>query len=802
MSSVNVIDVRKIIWNLFSVVRSSAINCRVVPYILHAYQADYFSHYNNNYFHRSVIESASDLERELFNVYEPHLVQMQNNGALRTILSNLSECDIEWLRANRIDLFEGCIKVIAEIEGKATGEFTQPMELSHFIAQISGYDGNGSLYNPFAGTASYCTTMGGSGRVVGQEVNKSTWAIGVLRMLAYGMDASSLYCEDSLLMWRGNGTSVTNPERFDCIVATPPFGMRVNNSYHNNGYSSVEDIFINNCLNSISSYGTAIGVFPMGVTFRSGKSQELRQHYINRDQLDTVISLPAGVFNYTSIPTVILKFSNNKEWPGTVRFVNGENFFIKGRGKNTILFSDLLSVIENSDEEHVKFISIDQIRGNEYNILPSIYFKTETVIPEGFDRISLGDILDIENGERCHDTDIYGKTVSISSLSDNPFDYLLDMDSLTTEEINRNYRKIACPVLLLSKVRTLKPTYAKATEETPIYINPNVIAFKVKSPDSVYIPEVIRCISQIEVIQKGAVIPSINTGVITATQIDLPKDYDIQKALYHNAEREYKSSLVKKHGLEGLVKSQKMEFVSTIQRRQHDLNNMLRKVRNACNVVSMSLSERGYDVELLDEDTDITFANALHSMETYLDAMSNVINHLADDVEYATPEVLDLVPRLKAICEQRHRNFSIRFSPDSNSLCDPDEDKDEYHAYIKFGSINLDSIFFNIIQNAEKHGFVDPSRTDYVIDVELSHDFESKCFIIRIKNNGKPFPAGVDTKRYGRRAEPAGATGGNGDGGAIIKSTVEHYGGHLEVINDPEAWFPVCIELKIPRYYE
>jgi hypothetical protein len=34
---------------------------------------------------------------------------------------------------------------------------------------------------------------------------------------------------------------------------------------------------------------------------------------------------------------------------------------------------------------------------------------------------------------------------------------------------------------------------------------------------------------------------------------------------------------------------------------------MLRKVRNACNVVSISLSERGYDVELLDEDTDITF---------------------------------------------------------------------------------------------------------------------------------------------------------------------------------------------------
>ena len=87
-----------------------------------------------------------------------------------------------------------------------------------------------------------------------------------------------------------------------------------------------------------------------------------------------------------------------------------------------------------------------------------------------------------------------------------------------------------------------------------------------------------------------------------------------------------------------------------------------------------------------------------------------------------------------------------------------------------------------------------------MIDIEISHDYESSCFVVRFKNNGKPMPEGVDTRRYGRRAEPAGVTGGNGDGGAIVKSTIEHYGGSLTIINDPEAWFPVCVELKIPHY--
>ena len=147
------------------------------------------------------------------------------------------------------------------------------------------------------------------------------------------------------------------------------------------------------------------------------------------------------------------------------------------------------------------------------------------------------------------------------------------------------------------------------------------------------------------------------------------------------------------------------------------------------------------------------------------------------------------------------RNYSVKYSADSYSLCDVVQDDDELHAWVKFGSVNLDA-YSSISFKMQKHGFVDPSRTDYMIDIELTHDYDSACFVIRFKNNGKPLPSGMNTRRYGTRSESAGTTAGSGDGGAIVKSTVEHYGGTVEIINNPEEWFPVCVEIKIPHYDE
>ena len=814
MSMMNYEDGRKIILNVFNALRGSVTDYKVVLYLLHAYRKGFLADYSPEeapqaFLERNIRTSSSPLpeyEYELFRVFSSNLAEMlETRDQFLMAALQFPRLDDAWYQEYESRLFEDILTMISSNEGRSAGDYTQPEALTKFVAAVSGYDGKGVLYNPYAGSGSYCTELVGEGRYIAQEKMLNVWAVGVLRLLANKMDPSNFYCEDSIRQWRGISSFAPDAEAFDCIVATPPFGMHVNHGQYGWVYgdvNSVEGLFLRDSIPSLTPNGIAVGVFMQGIAFRNDKTQEMRQHYVDSDRLDTVISLPGGVFPSTAVPTVILKFSNKKDNPGYVRMVNGTSFSEKVKGRTQVQYDKLLSAIMEADGSVVKIVSNADIKAQEYNILPSRYFAQELVIPEGFESRSLADLVDVVNGYRCSADETIGKVVTVAALSDNPFDFQLNRDNLSKESISGIVKRIETPVLLVSKVRSLKPTFVAASPENPVYINSNILAFRIKEPERVYIPCLILALSQVKDIQSGAVIPAMNTATILALKVVMPKDYSVQEAFYHNTERERKEAQVRELGLEELMASQKMEFVSIIQRRQHDLNNMLRKVRDACDVISMSLNENGHDTELIDKDTDITVSQAFDSVQDYFDSMSQIINHLADEETYAEPEIIDLAPRLKAIAEQKHLNYSIRYSEDGYALCDVVQDDDVYHAYVKFGSVNLDRVLFNIIQNAEKHGFIDPSRTDYMIDIELSHDYESSCFVVRFKNNGKPMPEGVDTRRYGRRAEPAGVTGGNGDGGAIVKSTVEHYGGSISIINDPDAWFPVCVELKIPHYDE
>lgn len=806
MSKMSFEDGYKHIWGYVDLFRGilNASELRVVLYLIHAFRV-------------GLLKDSTDIQREsvlsipyesdLMNAFQSELIQLghDHSGALRTFLNRLSNIEPEWFEQYEAELFDAILSTVAGFAGKASGEFTQPYELTRFVSAISGYDGKGVMYNPYAGSASYCTELSGSGQFVGQELSRSAWGIGVLRLLAHKKDPSTFLLGNSISEWQGVSEHSNNGRRFDLIVATPPISMPLRDehlSMFGKKYPFAEDLFIEDSLQSLTPNGIAIGVFAQGLLFRGNAEAELRKSIVENDKLDSIISLPAGVFQYTSIPTVILKFSNKKERPGYVRIVNGESFFERKRTRQVILYDQILSAIERDDPNYVKYISTEEIREQNYILAPKRYFQKEIEVPEGFIQIPISDLLEVVRGERVATEDTQGVFVNIASLSSNPFSYQLDKMA-ASEPLNSQYRKITTPVVLVSKIRDLKPTFAQASEDEPIFIHPNVLALKVIDDSKVFIPCLILELSKASSdIPKAGVIPSMPQSDILKHKLIMPEGKSLQEAFYLNAEKEHKEAQIRELGLEGIIRSQKAEYETLIRRRKHDLNNMLGDARNSIDAISAFLDSKGYSGEIMDDDLNVSLGQILSHIQTSLSSMSGVIRHLDDDEKYAEPEVLDLVPRLKALANEVHRNFSVRFSADSYSLCDVVQDDDELHAWVKFGSDNLDRVFFNIIQNAEKHGFVDPSRTDYAIEIELTHDYESACFVIRFKNNGKPLPSGMNTRRYGTRAESAGTTAGSGDGGAIIKSTIEHYGGTVELISRPDDWFPVCIEIKIPHYGE
>jgi signal transduction histidine kinase len=107
--------------------------------------------------------------------------------------------------------------------------------------------------------------------------------------------------------------------------------------------------------------------------------------------------------------------------------------------------------------------------------------------------------------------------------------------------------------------------------------------------------------------------------------------------------------------------------------------------------------------------------------------------------------------------------------------------KENLPLYAEIAPIDFQRMVTNIIENARRHAFIDPSRDDYYIGIDLSLDNKRGMYQIDFSNNGNPLPEGMTKERYGIRGEKVGTTAGTGSGGYIIKSIVNHYGGDYDV---------------------
>ena len=120
--------------------------------------------------------------------------------------------------------------------------------------------------------------------------------------------------------------------------------------------------------------------------------------------------------------------------------------------------------------------------------------------------------------------------------------------------------------------------------------------------------------------------------------------------------------------------------------------------------------------------------------------------------------------------------------------------------YINMDPNDLDSLVSNIISNAEKHGFIDDSRDDYEIRIDLTVDIERNMFQIDFRNNGELLPKGLNKKRFGIKGESGGVTGDSGFGGFRIKRIVEYYGGDYDIFCEPEKVMTVTVRIFIPIF--
>ncbi len=309
------------------------------------------------------------------------------------------------------DAYEYLIGQFAAGSGKKAGEFYTPQQLSDILSSIVVLDGQDptqgakkrldKVLDFTCGSGSLLLNvrhkMGthGIGKIYGQESNVTTYNLARMNMLLHGVkDSEFEIFHGDTLKNEWDILSQTNPakkQKFDAIVANPPFSLRWDaseamaddfrfKSYGLAPKSAADFAFLLHGFHYLSDAGTMAIILPHGVLFRGGAEERIRTKLLKDGNIDTVIGLPANLFFSTGIPVCILVLKKCKN-PDDILFINAVEYFEKGKRQNRLLLDHINKIVDTyqyrkEEERYARRVKMEEIESNGYNLNISRYIST------------------------------------------------------------------------------------------------------------------------------------------------------------------------------------------------------------------------------------------------------------------------------------------------------------------------------------------------------------------------------------------------------------------------------------------
>lgn len=799
--------VKSKIWMMFDILRSENISSddyHVVLFLLSAYKDNLVTIdivNDNHHLKERLNERLRNSNYEYYEQYapiiqsfEPSIQRLSENG-IRHLFSVLVEINKQVLTENFPDVFDSVLYRISQSQGRYAGEFIQPVELTRFMCGLADLKKDAKVFNPFAGLASFGVYLDQGQDYFGQELNQKTWALGALRLMAYEWPGSSKYvCDDSILHWPYES------EKFDLILSSPPFGMRLGHHYRDIEPSirTIEQFLIEKGVQSLKQSGKLIALLPQGFLFRGMQEQRLREHLVEEDLIDTIISLPGGLLLNTGIPLIILVLDRNKKLPGRVKFVDAKNFVIAKGPREKVLNDYSLNNFIHSDKEEenvVKIVYNEQIRDNDYNLSVARYFQKQI---EG---VKLGDILELVRGQRGNLPET-GKLIRIRDLKDDKVDFTLDVSSVEETELRRpDTHLVSEPCLLLTmRWRTLKPTLFEFKGE-PIYRSQDILSFKVNEAiaDKAYLINELHADyvqEQLESYRLGAsVMPFIRRDDLMEVVIKLPS-IEEQRAkvqgIYELSDK-IKSLQEERNALaHGKTLKQFSEFASL----KHTLGRPRQNILDWSDNLLDFLTKKKEGFEALNntfsEFYDIDIISALKEIKRDVNFITDVLEKGENGLVLSEYEkqVIPLSDINSIINELSNNGLNFKIK----KLLLKGEKLKERGIYAN--KTLFKTLLDNILTNANKYAF-DKKATGNEVVIELTEVDDSLS--MEIRNNGKPFPKNFDREKFITKYSTADSINGSGLGGYDIHRIASNFNNPdwiLSLYEDP--FFLVKFKFQFP----
>lgn len=706
------------------------------------------------------------------------------------LLSSISD---DWFETYFAQLFDDILYSYSEQIGGSV--FMQPKEFSELIFSMVDLPENAKIYDPFTGIASFALNMPNNATFSGQEINRTTYLLALLRMMAHGVREIDIHNEDSFRHWRSrtwqDDENITN---YDFIVSFPPIGLKRSASESDLEYLedwegkniSLEEYFISNGRCGLYLGGQMAGIFAKGILFQGGTTGEMREELVRSGLINTVIELPTNLLPTTSIGLCAIFFNNSDNKGDRIRFVDATSFASRQGRRNVLKVSELVDAINSDNSEFVKHVSIEDVVKQNFILTASRYFAQPeeiVVIPEGFEMVPLGQLFENYKGimmqlDECRV--VKGRDL----ISDESFEPV-SISGLEIENTrNGRCRVIDKDCIIVLRIGQLKPTIFRPDTSQPVSINSNVTALCPK--ENLYFPYIVSELrkeyvrSQFDARVTGVAQQSVSQNDLLKINILMPCDRQLQQIAFENEQRLIREQKLKSLEVDEYLKAEREKVFQMMSIRKHRIKPYLSGMYSNLQMILEEVEDKGIlslDYEL---DSDYTILDAIRNIKSNLDETRILFNVLTVETNIGDAESVDLCDFL-ASYSYNHTIPAVQFKLQKLFTDNMNE-----ISRVKFNKENLKEVLDELIHNAEKHFIQGDKNAAVTLDIVDVNGHS--C--LQISNNGQPLPDEFDVRKafsLGYHLDKE----GTGKGLFRLKQICDAFGAQISLERDDKSQWGV-----------
>ena len=277
---------------------------------------------------RERAESPDGLEYKIGEIFSEISNKIQSGYVLRDVLDEVDKLRFRSQKEKfeLSELYEAKIRNMGNA-GRNGGEYYTPRPLIRAIIEVVRPAIGQTVYDGAAGSAGFlCEALSWMSRskkmlstsdretlqkhtFFGKEKKSLAYIIAVMNMILHGLEAPNILHTNTL---NENLSDIQEKDRFDIILANPPFGGKERREVQQNFTIKTGEtafLFLQHFIKMLRAGGRA-GVVIKN-TFLSNNDQAaiaLRKLLLSDCRLHTVLDLPGGAFQGAGVKTVVLFF--------------------------------------------------------------------------------------------------------------------------------------------------------------------------------------------------------------------------------------------------------------------------------------------------------------------------------------------------------------------------------------------------------------------------------------------------------------------------------------------------------------